>query len=63
MPLYYYFAFVGAHEERHAEQLRELAREFTRTRVSDEHHESFARSTYEHPGCGESVTAQARCRS
>jgi hypothetical protein len=29
MPLYYYFVFVGAHEARHAEQLRELAREFT----------------------------------
>jgi hypothetical protein len=38
MPLYYYFAFVGAHEARHAEQLRELAREFTERTHDDEEH-------------------------
>ena len=29
MPLYYYFAFVGAHEARHAIQIREIATEMS----------------------------------
>jgi hypothetical protein len=37
MPLYYFFAFVGAHEARHAVQIREIADTFAAGQ--DTHHE------------------------